>query len=320
LEVRIMKPSALVPFSSALSVLRPSSAHRLLGAFLAGRNPRTLAAYRQDLEDFRAFMGAETSEEAAGLLLSHGHGEANAAALAYRAHLMERKLAAATVNRRLAALRSLVKLGRTLGFIPWTLEVESMKSETYRDTRGPGRVGFLRLLDGLDEKLDSKAKRDRAVLRLLFDLALRRGEVVFLDVADVNLEDGTVDVLGKGRTERVRLTLPEPTKSALRSWLEARGPEAGPLFVNFDRAGKGRRMTGTSVYRLVRELGEAAGFRVRPHGLRHAAITEALDLTHGDVRKVQRFSRHRDLRVLNRYDDNREDLAGEVARLVAAGA
>ena len=313
-----MEPSALVPFSSGLS--SSSSSRRLVESFLAGRNPRTLAAYRQDLEDFRAFTGAVTLEEAAQLFLSRGLGDANAAALAYRAHLVNRRLAAATVNRRLAALRSLVKLARTLGLVSWSLEVGSLKSETYRDTRGPGRVGFRRLLDELDERLDSKAKRDRAVLRLLFDLALRRGEVVSLDVADVNLEAGTVDVLGKGRAERVRLTLPEPTRSALRSWLEVRGPEAGPLFVNFDRAGKGRRMTGTSVYRLVRELGEAAGLRVRPHGLRHAAITEALDLTRGDVRKVQRFSRHRDLRVLNRYDDNREDLGGEVARLVAAGA
>lgn len=313
-----MERPALVPFSSGLPA-SPSSP-RLLEAFLAGRNPRTLAAYRQDLGDFQSFAGAATPEEAAGLLLSRGHGEANALGLAYRAHLKDRGLAAATINRRIAALRSLVKLARTLGLVPWSLEVESLKSEAYRDTRGPGRTGFRRLLEELDERLDAKGKRDRAVLHLLFDLALRRGEVVSLDTADTDLEAGTVDVLGKGRTERVRLTLPDPTKAALRSWLEVRGPEAGPLFVNFDRAGKGRRMTGTSVYRLVRELGEDAGLRVRPHGLRHAAITEALDLTRGDVRKVQRFSRHRDLRVLNRYDDAREDMAGEVARLVAAGA
>jgi integrase len=70
----------------------------------------------------------------------------------------------------------------------------------------------------------------------------------------------------------------------------------------------------------VGELASKAGLsRVSPHGLRHAAITEALDLTGGDVRAVQRFSRHRDVRVLNIYDDCREDLAGQVARLVAGG-
>ncbi|HVT40002.1 MAG TPA: hypothetical protein VHE78_13215 [Gemmatimonadaceae bacterium] len=53
------------------------------------------------------------------------------------------------------------------------------------------------------------------------------------------------------------------------------------------------------------------------HGLRHAAITHALDVCAGDVRKVQKFSRHRDLRTLTVYDDNRQDVAGEVAKLVA---
>ncbi len=314
-----MKTAALVPLSSG-PLAAPSPARRLVESFLGGRNPRTLAAYRQDLESFRVFAGAETLNEAAEMLLSRGLGEANALGLAYRTSLVERSLSPATVNRRLAALRSLVRLARTLGLVPWTLEVGSVKSEAYRDTRGPGRTGFRRLLDELDERRDAKGKRDRAVLRLLFDLALRRGEVVSLDFEDVDLEAGTLDVLGKGRTEKSRLTLPEPTKAALVSWLETRGTEPGPLFVNFDHAGKGRRLTGRSVCRLVRRLGEAAGLKVRPHGLRHAAITEALDLTGGDVRKVQRFSRHRDLRVLNRYDDNREDLAGEVARLVAAGA
>jgi integrase/recombinase XerC len=170
----------------------------------------------------------------------------------------------------------------------------------------------------VDERADAKARRDRALLRLLYDLALRRGEVVSLNVESVDLEAGTLSVIGKGRTEEELLTLPPETKEALLSWLGVRGSEPGPLFVNFDRARKGHRMTGTSLYRLIRELGLAAGLAVRPHGLRHAAITEALDLTGGDVRKVQRFSRHRDLRVLNRYDDNREDLAGQVARRVAA--
>ena len=99
-----------------------------------------------------------------------------------------------------------------------------------------------------------------------------------------------------------------------------RGTESGPLFLNFDRAGKGRGLTGRSLHRLVRALGAAVGVAVRPHGLRHAAITEALGLTRGDLRAVQRFSRHRDVRVVGRYDDNREDLAGEVARLVADAA
>lgn len=308
---------ALVTADPAPVTATAAAAAQLVEAFLAGRKATTLQAYRQDLEDFRAFVGTATSADAAAVLLAHGHGAANGLGLAYRAALVDRGLSPATVNRRLAALRSLVALARTLGLVPWRLEVANVKSEAYRDTRGPGRVGVRALLDELDERLDAKAVRDRALVRLLYDLALRRGEVVALDVADVNLEAGTVAVVGKGRTERVRLTLPEPTVAALAAWLEVRGVESGPLFVNFDRAGKGGRLTGRSVGRVVAELGAAVGLTVRPHGLRHAAITDALDRT-GDARRVQRFSRHAKLETLLRYDDNRQDLGGEVARLVAA--
>jgi integrase/recombinase XerC len=125
-------------------------------------------------------------------------------------------------------------------------------------------------------------------------------------------------VLGKARSQKEPVTLPAPTKAALEAWLQACGTEDGPLSVNFDRAGKGRRLTGSAVYFTIRQLGTKAGLTVRPHGLRHLAITSALDLTNGDVRAVQKFSRHKDVRVLNTYDDNRQDLAGDVARLVAA--
>jgi integrase len=86
---------------------------------------------------------------------------------------------------------------------------------------------------------------------------------------------------------------------------------------NRARPGKGR-LTAIALYGVVRELDRRLGFKVWPHGLRHAAITEALDLTGGNVWAVQRFSRHRDVRVLERYDDNRRDLGGEVAKQVAA--
>jgi len=292
----------------------------LIEAFLKGRNARTLAAYGADLGDFAAFVGAPSIDAAASALLSRTHGEANGLALAYRAHLIERGLAPATVNRRLAALRSLGKLARLLGMVPWCLEVESVKGETYRDTRGPGRAGVRALLASLAARLDAKGRRDTAIVRCLFDLAFRRGEVVSLDLEHLNLAEGCVHVLGKGRTGRARITLPAPTKAALAAWLEVRGNGPGPLFTSLDRASKGHRLTGAAVYAMIRELGEGAGYRARPHGLRHAAITEALEATNGNMRTVAKFSRHRDVRVLGVYDDNRADLAGDVAAMVSGAA
>src|SRR5713226_1248790 len=173
-----------VPLGRRGGLDHDSAAARLLRAFLNGRKAETITAYRQDLEDFQAFIQAPSLEHAATLLLTRSPGEANALALDYKAHLMDRKLAANTINRRLTALRSLVKLGRTLGLVSFTLEVQSVKADPYRDTRGPGRAGFRDMLDSLAKRKDPKSMRDRALLRCLFDLGLRRAEVLNL-VVDV---------------------------------------------------------------------------------------------------------------------------------------
>lgn len=298
----------------------------VLSAWLGGRNPRTLAAYSRDVDDFAAFLESPSGTAAVELLLSMSHGDANALALAYRAHLINRGLKSATIARRLAALRSVVKLARTLGRIAWALDVESPKVEPYRDTAGPGENGWRSMLSAAKlaaESCRAKAVRDLALVRLLHDLALRRSEVVALDVASIDLEAGTVDVIGKGKTQALRMTLPDPTRDALAAWLDIRGADPGPLFVRLDRArdtGELERLTDTAVYQIVRALGTTAGLSrpTRPHALRHQAITRALDATGGDVRTVQRFSRHADTRTLLLYDDRRNDLAGEVAKMVAA--
>src|SRR5262249_17896909 len=148
----------------------------------------------KDLEDFAGFLGVATVEAIPGALLSGGQGAANELALRYRAQLQARGLAPATVNRRLAAIRSLVKLARVLGLVPWALDVDGVRAEKYRDTRGPGRQGFRRLLAALDGRSDAKGRRDRALVRLLFDLGLRRAEAVRLDLEDLDVETGTVHV------------------------------------------------------------------------------------------------------------------------------
>lgn len=315
------------PVVPVLRVADPASdlgrVPELVARFLDRRKESTIQAYRQDLRDFQAFVAARNAEAAAAYLLAQGHGEANSLALAYQGDLSARGLAASTVNRRIAALRSLVKLARVLGLVPWSLEVENLSATAYRDTRGPGREGYLALLRRLGESTAARIVRNRAIVRLAYDVALRRGEIVGLDLADVEVERRRIWILGKGRHDKEAITLPVPTVRSLAEWIAVRGPAPGPLFLNFDRAhthskrNPERRLTGTSVYRIVRELGYEVGREVRPHGLRHAAITEALERTHGDVRRARLFSRHKKLDTLLIYDDNRQDLAGEVADLVA---
>lgn len=302
------------PVRSLAGVTGPAD---ILAAWLAGKDAATVAAYRRDLESFRAYLAPHDLTA----FLAVDAGTAHATAHGYRAALLAQGLAPATINRKLSALRSVVTFGRMVGAVAWTLELPGVESAKYRDTRGPGVGGVRAMLATFTGRTDAKAARDAAVVRLLFDVALRRAEVVSLDLAHLDLAAGTLAVLGKKRRERERLTLPAPTRAALAAWVALRGDAPGPLFGNFDRAGKGSRLTGRSVARIVAAVGDAAGLgTVRPHGLRHAAITHALDVAGGDVRRVARFSRHRDVRTLTIYDDNRADLGGEVAALVAGAA
>jgi integrase/recombinase XerC len=306
----------------------PSIAVDMVAAFLAGRKPTTLRAYAQDLEDFASFLGHSTPGPAVELLLAGAVGSANALVLGYKASLLDRGLSPATVARRLAALRSLVKLARQLGRVNWSLEISGPKASAYRDTSGPGRAGWQAMLARAKaEATTPKGRRDLALVRVLHDVALRRAEAVGLDVEHLDLERGTILVQGKGRGERSPITLPPATRSTLADWLAVHPdprPES-PLFTRLDRAAgddPAGRLTGDGVYKIVAALGKTAGVisGARPHGLRHQGVTRALDVTGGDVRAVRKFSRHAKLDTLMVYDDNRADLAGDVARQVADDA
>lgn len=285
--------------------------------FLQGRSVATIRSYRSDLADFAIFLGTESLHDAALRLLADGPASANVLVLRYLNALRERGLKSATQNRRLASLRSLVSLARTVGLVNWALEVRGPRTQPYRDTRGPGLDGVRRVLKQLGRRRTPKAIRDIALVRLLFDLALRSNEVLTLDVEHLDREHARLHVLRKGRSERELITLPEGTLAAVVRWLDVRGDDPGPLFINVDRAGKGQRLSANGLYRLIRRLGQDIGCRLRPHALRHAAITVALDLTSGDVRNVAKFSSHRSLETVLLYDDARTDAAGEIAKMVA---
>lgn len=300
-----------------------ASGERIVRAFLAGKKPSTLRAYRAALEDFRKFIRRRSVNKAAEELLTSDPGRANEIGLEYRHNLQERKLAPATVNLRLAALRSLVKLARKLGMVTWTLEVDNMPVEAYRDTAGPGLAGVVALLKAVVGRTP-KAKRDRAVLRMIYDLGLRRGELVNLDVKDLhfNGQGASVDVVGKGKTQSDKLSLPAVTRAALELWLAVHPTGTGALFRNFDPAHKGDgRLSADGVYLLVRTYGAAAGITVRPHGLRHTSITEAVKAAYAagiGLDEVRQFSRHKDVKTLMIYRDRDRDVQGTLAELVAA--
>ena len=209
------------------------------------------------------------------IALSAGAG--NSWLLAWRAAMQEAGLAPATINRRHSAVRSALRFARTIGATTWVPEVKGLKAQTYRDTRGPGLDGTRALLRAAAEKSPAKAARDTAIIRLMFDLGLRRGEVVGLDVDDVDRDGRRLWVLGKGRAQKEPRTLPTPTMEAVDCWLAVRRgvvhDDEPALLVNVAGLRPWRRMTGNGLYRMIRSLGALAGITARPHGLRHASIT-----------------------------------------------
>jgi integrase/recombinase XerC len=242
--------------------------------------------------------------------------------LRYKAHLIERGLKEATINRRLAAIKSLVNFARKIGKCDYTLEdIKGEKVKPYRDTTGISKEAYKKMLC-VPDRNTLKGKRDYALLRLLWDNALRRSEISLADIKDLDLEGRALLILGKGKgSQKEAVSLSRPTVDAILDWLQTRKELDinQPLFIALDRASYGHRLSGTSIYRLVDAVALAAGLskKLSPHRIRHSGITAALDATGGDVRRVQKLSRHANLNTLMIYDDNRQNVQGEISDLLA---
>jgi integrase/recombinase XerC len=288
------------------------------------RSPQTRRAYAKDLRDFFQFLTGAT--EPTPLLvkefLSLEQKQATAVVLQYKSSLRKRQLSSATINRRLAAIKSLVCLGNQLGECCYSLDsIKGDKVIRYRDTTGVSKESYARML-AIPDRSTLKGKRDYAILRLLWDNALRRGEIAQTLIKDLDLEGKSLLIIGKGKGQQQQaVSLAKPTVNAILDWLQARGELAlnQPLFIALDHAHYGHGITGTAIYQLVRKVAIEAGITkvISPHRIRHSGITAALDATGGNVRKVQKLSRHADLNTLMIYDDNRQDLQGELSDLLS---
>ena len=160
---------------------------------------------------------------------------------------------------------------------------------------------------------DAFARRDRALVELLYGSGLRVGECVSLDKRQIDLKRGEVRVIGKGNKERI-VPLGEPCRDALADWLAtesllARSPAAGQcLFLNT----RGGRMSARSVRRMVKQRALELGVDkdVHPHALRHSFATHLLD-GGADLRSIQEMLGHASLSTTQRYTHRKvESLLG----------
>jgi len=274
------------------------------------RSENTRRAYEKDVNDFlKTMTGKSACPDSVLEFLHLEERQAVSVVLKYKAKLIDKGLKEATVNRRLAAIKSLVEMGRKLGVCHYSLgDIKGEKVAKYRDTTGVDAGTFERVLVQCD-RATLAGKRDYALLRLLWGNALRRNEVSQLSVRDFDPVTRTLRILGKGRgTQSETVDLGLATVQAIADWLEVKpGVGDGPLFTALDFAHSGHRLTGDGIRKIVVRHSENAGIKkqMSPHRIRHSAITAALDATDGNVRKVQKLSRHRKLDTLMIYDDNR---------------
>ncbi len=159
-----------------------------------------------------------------------------------------------------------------------------------------------------------KGIRDRALVLVGYAAALRRGELVGLDAADVReTDDGLVvflarsktDPHGQGRTVGVCRGSDTCPVDALRAWKEAAGIEDGPLFRPTDRHGNIRptRLSGPAVARILKSLAKAAGLnaeRIAGHSLRAGHATEAARRG-ASALAIRRQTGHKSDAMLARY-------------------
>jgi len=259
-------------------------------------SPATLRAYRREVLTFVGFALTE--------LGCAGPDEVNAVAVrSHLASLHSRGLAASSVQRALAALRTYFEFLAVEGV------VASNPAVAVPHPRRCHRLPEVVTQDHVRELLDGFAqtpvgRRDAAVAELLYGAGLRVGELVALDLVDLDLAGRLLRVRGKGRRERL-CPFGRRAADALHAYLPERarwrptgGSEDDPLFVNQ----RGGRLSDRSVRRLL-----AAAVRhtanlhaINPHALRHAFASHLLEAGM-DLRAIQELLGHSSLGTTQVY-------------------
>ena len=267
----------------------------------AGLAPHSLHAYRRDLESAALFFGSIGLQTWAEIRPEDLTG--------YLAHRRQQGAAPASQVRLLSSFRGLFR---------WLRAEEGFESKD--PTRFAGRVHLWQRLPEIlqveeaQRLLDQPSTetwiglRDRALLALLYGAGLRVSEATGLRLDGLSLrafvgdpDPGVLQVRGKGEKERL-VPFGGLARERLEHWLEQGRPSrpANPPQVLLTKTG--RAMDRHLAFRIVRQHAVAAGLPadLHPHMLRHSCATHLL-LGGGDLRSVQEFLGHADLRTTERY-------------------
>lgn len=255
-------------------------------------SPRTVSSYRRDLERVSSFCDNQHIEQWRQLDI---HQVRSLVAQCHRKGLHGRSIA-----RLLSALRSLFRylLRENLVSHNPAEGVSAPKSKRplpkVLDVDQVARLLDIRSKDPL-------ARRDRAMMELMYSSGLRLSEMVGLNLNDIDYRDASLIVTGKGNKQRI-LPVGRMAIQALQDWLTARTglakPEEPALFVSRN----GGRLSGRAIEARMRQWGQRQGLdaKVHPHRLRHSFASHMLESS-GDLRAVQELLGHADIATTQIY-------------------
>jgi integrase/recombinase XerD len=267
-----------------------------------GYSEHTISAYRNDLRGLAEFAKSEASKQ--GTTPSWANFTRQNM-LTYMLDLKERGYVATTIARKVAAARSFFNFMVSEGNIK-TDPTENMSSPSVgKALPKPIPINQVRLLLEQPAKLStSEARRDRAMLELLYASGMRISELVALNLGDVNTEaDYFVRCLGKGRKERI-IPLYEQVATLVKKYVDeerpklARGRKEVALFLN----ARGQRLTRQGFWQKLKEYAKSAGLspQISPHTLRHSFATHMLS-GGADLRSVQELLGHANISTTQVY-------------------
>ena len=265
-----------------------------------GASGNTISAYRNDLSQLESYFMAGNGSSV------HWDTLGQQSLLDYILEIKSRKYAESTVARKVAAVKSFFSFLQAEGKVP----------ANPTDTLASPKVGkqlpkpltpleIDELLEQPSKKNTPEAKRDKAMLELMYATGLRVTELVSLDVADVHLDSAKpfVRLVGKGNRER-QLTLLEQPAQELSDYIEKGRPrlvgdrDELALFVNR----RGERLTRQGFWLIIKGYAREAGIEgsVTPHTLRHSFATHML---RGgmDLRMVQELLGHANISTTQVY-------------------
>ena len=256
-----------------------------------GLSVHTVAAYRRDLERYAAFLRTRGITD--GRRVDERAVTAHVAAVSASTYGNGKPYRATSVVRALSSVRAFHRFLLREGKISSDPTAAVIRPKLPRSLPKPLSVDDVaRVLAHPDRS--AKGLRDRAVLETLYGAGLRISELVGLDVDDVDLEEGSVRVLGKGGKER-DVPIGRYARDAISAYLTRVRPQiASPrsrsaLFLNL----RGGRLTRQGCTGIVQQHAAGAGIRtkVSPHTFRHSFATHLLE-GGADVRVVQELLGH----------------------------